>query len=146
MSPTVQRIGWILLFVFLLPAVSFSVYEINSLNENEKALEEIYTQQLDAILFSVNQYADDVVREWASTLDMQIRESDASEVIEKASSFRFEHPAIRQVFLIPEDTSNIQALTAVTLRTTQLSAVLDSSATVKATVLNKLQTYLKAGY
>lgn len=146
MSPTVQRIGWILLFVFLLPAVTFSVYEINSLNENEKALEEIYTQQLDAILFSVNQYADDVVREWASSLDLQMRDSDASTVIENVSSFRFEHPSIRQVFLIPEDTSQIQAITADTIRTTQLSAVLDSSSTVKSTVLNKLQTYLNAGY
>ncbi|MEM6764060.1 MAG: ATP-binding protein [Bacteroidota bacterium] len=146
MSPTVQRIGWILLFVFLLPAVSFSVYEINSLNENEKALEEIYRQQLDAILFSVNQYADDVVREWAQNLDMQIKEAQEPEVLAQSMNFRNEHPAIQRIFLIPEDSTQVIALSADSTNTYTLGAVLDSSTYMKQRVLDKLQTYLTAGY
>jgi two-component system phosphate regulon sensor histidine kinase PhoR len=59
-----RRIGLLLALVFLLPALFFSVYEISSLNKDEKMIQDIYEKQLEAILFSVNQYCDDVVNSW----------------------------------------------------------------------------------
>ncbi len=67
MKPT-NRIGLILLLVFLLPALSFSVYEISSLNKDEKMIQDIYNKQLEAILFSVNQYSDDILNSWISKI------------------------------------------------------------------------------
>jgi two-component system, OmpR family, phosphate regulon sensor histidine kinase PhoR len=61
-----RRIGLLLALVFLLPALFFSVYEISSLNKDEKMIQEIYEKQLEAILFSVNQYCDDVINTWIS--------------------------------------------------------------------------------
>jgi two-component system, OmpR family, phosphate regulon sensor histidine kinase PhoR len=69
MDKTVKKIGIILAVVILLPAAFFTVYEINSLNESEEMLETIYTSQLDAILFTVNQYTEDVVRSYAARLN-----------------------------------------------------------------------------
>jgi len=66
---SVRRIGLLLAMVFLLPALFFSVYEISSLNKDEKIIESIYEKQLEAILFSVNQYCDDVVNSWISKLE-----------------------------------------------------------------------------
>ncbi len=65
---SLRKIGSILLVVILLPALVYSVYEINSLNTSEQLLNEIYQRQLDVILFSLNQYAWDVANSWASTL------------------------------------------------------------------------------
>lgn len=65
MNPT-KRIGLILTVIFLIPALFFSVYEISSLNKDEKMIEEIYQQQLETILFSVNQYSDDALNSWVS--------------------------------------------------------------------------------
>jgi two-component system phosphate regulon sensor histidine kinase PhoR len=63
-----KKLGIILLLVVSLPALFFSVYEIGSLNQNEKIIEEIYNNQLEVILTSVNQYSDDVAHSWASNL------------------------------------------------------------------------------
>jgi len=65
MNPT-KRIGLILTVIFLIPALFFSVYEISSLNKDEEMIEEIYQQQLETILFSVNQYSDDALNSWIS--------------------------------------------------------------------------------
>lgn len=72
-SPT-KRIAAILIVIFLIPALFFSVYEISSLNEDEKMLEEIYQKQLEAILFSVNQYSDDIVISWMSKIETALDE------------------------------------------------------------------------
>lgn len=64
-----RRIGLLLALVFLLPALFFSVYEISSLSKDEKMIQEIYTKQLEAILFSVNQYSDDILNSWISKIE-----------------------------------------------------------------------------
>src|SRR6266852_3188081 len=70
-----QRIGLLLALVFLLPALFFSVYEISSLNKDEKIFQAIYQKQLEAILFSVNQYSDDVLNNWISHIEGGLSES-----------------------------------------------------------------------
>src|SRR5258708_36934107 len=69
---SIRRIGLLLAMVFLLPALFFSVYEISSLNKDEKLIEAIYEKQLEAILFSVNQYCDDVVNSWIPKIETGI--------------------------------------------------------------------------
>ena len=69
-----RRIGILLALVFLLPALFFSVYEISSFNKDEKMIQEIYNKQLEAILFSVNQYSDDLVNTWISRTETGMEE------------------------------------------------------------------------
>jgi two-component system phosphate regulon sensor histidine kinase PhoR len=64
-----RKIGIILLLVVFLPALFFSVYEIGSLNQNEAIIEEIYNNQLEVILSSVNQYSEDVASSWAINMN-----------------------------------------------------------------------------
>ncbi len=71
MNPT-QRIALILTAVFLIPALFFSVYEISSLTKDEKMIGEIYENQLESILFSVNQYSDDVISDWISKTQVSL--------------------------------------------------------------------------
>ncbi|MEL6611338.1 MAG: HAMP domain-containing sensor histidine kinase [Bacteroidota bacterium] len=63
-----HRIGLILLALVLVPTLGYVAYEANALSANEELLESIYTQQLDALLFSVNQYAFDNTDGWARDL------------------------------------------------------------------------------
>ena len=65
MNKTIKKIGIILVIIILLPAIVFSVYELTTLNQSEKVLKNIYNNQLEAILFSVNQYSEDVASSWA---------------------------------------------------------------------------------
>lgn len=80
-----QRIALILAFVFLLPALFFSVYEISSLNKDEEMIQNIYTKQLEAILFSVNQYSDDVLNSWTTKIQGSLEETDTKRLDELLS-------------------------------------------------------------
>jgi two-component system phosphate regulon sensor histidine kinase PhoR len=74
MNSPIKKIALILVLIILLPVLFFSLYEINTLNESEKVIEEAYKNQLDAILFSVNQFSDDVVSAWRSKLNSTLQE------------------------------------------------------------------------
>lgn len=64
-----QRIALLLVLVFFLPVLFFSMYELSSLDEDEKMIQQIYDKQLEAILFSVNQYSDDVISNWVAKVE-----------------------------------------------------------------------------
>ena len=61
MNKTVKRIVIVLIILILLPAAFLTINEVISLDQNEAVIERIYANQLDAILYSVNQYSEDVV-------------------------------------------------------------------------------------
>lgn len=63
-----KKIGLILLIIIILPIAFLLVNELGKLNENEQVLEQIYNNQLQAILFSVNQYSEDIVRTTANNI------------------------------------------------------------------------------
>ncbi len=69
MNKTVKKIVVILIVLILLPAAFLTINEMVSLNQNEEVIGKIYSNQLDAILYSVNQYSEDVVSNWASRID-----------------------------------------------------------------------------
>ncbi len=76
MKSPLRKITFIFLLIILLPVIIISLYEIGSLNENEEMVKEIYRNQLDAILYSINQYSDDIVQSWANDIE-QIEVKDS---------------------------------------------------------------------
>ncbi len=83
----------IFLAVFLLPIFIFTVYQISTLNENESVLTEIYDKQLEAILFSVNQYSQDLVDDWAQELSEA--QADSSFTAERVKEFLMENESVQ---------------------------------------------------
>ena len=68
MRNSIRKISLILVIIVILPSLFFSIYEISNLNENEKMVEEIYNNQLEAILFSVNQYNQNIFDNWVNEI------------------------------------------------------------------------------
>ncbi len=64
MQKPVKKIGFIILLIIIVPALFISIYQYSSLNRDEILIEQIYKEQLSGVLFSVNQYSEDVVRSW----------------------------------------------------------------------------------
>jgi len=58
----------ILALSIMLPILVFTGIELSTLNEDEEMLEEIYLQQIDAVIFSLNQYAEDYVRSFGNDI------------------------------------------------------------------------------
>ena len=57
-SATNRLIGTVI-GTILLPLIIYSVYEITSVKEDEEMIEKVYHDQLDAIIFSINQFSND---------------------------------------------------------------------------------------
>ncbi|MFT6138671.1 MAG: two-component system phosphate regulon sensor histidine kinase PhoR [Roseivirga sp.] len=51
----------VLYLVLVLPIAAYAVFALSSLTDDERELEIIYERQLEAVLFSINQYTQDVV-------------------------------------------------------------------------------------
>jgi two-component system phosphate regulon sensor histidine kinase PhoR len=83
MNNRLRRIGVILIVVIVVPALLFISFELTSLNSNEKVIEKIYESQLDAILFSVNQFSQDIMESWAGKIEEGIASASADENIKK---------------------------------------------------------------
>lgn len=63
-----------MILLVLLPAIFYSAYEISSLTQSETMFDQIYRQQLDALLFSLNQYSWDIANGWASDVSRMVKE------------------------------------------------------------------------
>lgn len=62
--------------MMLLPALFFSSIEISTLGEYEQMITGVYEQQLETILFSVNQYAWDFVNSWIARIQNSLSLGD----------------------------------------------------------------------
>lgn len=58
----------IILSVIIIPFLIYAYLQVRSLNEDEKMADSIYVKQMETVLFSLNQYADDRMSEWISRL------------------------------------------------------------------------------
>nr|WP_321409623.1 HAMP domain-containing sensor histidine kinase [uncultured Carboxylicivirga sp.] len=57
------------LILLIIPTSLFTVLELSSMNDQEELIEGIYKNQLEAVLFSTNQFADDNVNAWINDLE-----------------------------------------------------------------------------
>ena len=69
MIRTIIKISIVLLIIVTLPIGFFLVKEYSKLSNNEKMVERVFSTQLESILFSVNQYSENVLRQWSQSLD-----------------------------------------------------------------------------
>lgn len=103
-----QRIGLLLTLVFLLPALFYSVYELSSLDQDEEMIQEIYDKQLESIIFSANQYSDDVIGNWVSKIESGLDKSSLDSISSDISNLLSLNSALVGVFLM--DTINSQTV------------------------------------
>lgn len=98
MRNSTRRITVILILILVLPAVFYSVFEITSLSEEEEMIGDIYEKQLDAILFSLNQYSEDVVGNWTGQVNGFVKQED-SIMAEKFNGLLTQFTPISFIFL-----------------------------------------------
>ena len=98
---TIRGVVLILLLLVLLPLLVFSVYEMSGLSGSESFVTDIYRRLLDIVLFSINQFAWDVVNTWASGVESGWRPSGAGGAFPPAFAGEFlgKNPAIDALFL-----------------------------------------------
>ncbi len=81
MSTAVRKIVVILTGIILIPIIVFTALEIHQVKENEKMMQEIYLRQLEAVLFSINQYSNDVFTGFANKLEVYNPKRTSTEML-----------------------------------------------------------------
>lgn len=61
-----------MLLLIVMPSLLITVFQMNSIDQQEQAFEEIYQRQLTSVIFSINMYADDVVNRWVAEVSDQV--------------------------------------------------------------------------
>lgn len=69
MTKPIKKIILFLILIIALPILFFLFKETSNLNETEEMIETIYKKQLNAVLFSVNQYSEDLTRNWVNKIE-----------------------------------------------------------------------------
>jgi two-component system, OmpR family, phosphate regulon sensor histidine kinase PhoR len=144
------KIALILFLIILLPALFFSTYELSSLNENEKVIQSIYTNQLDAILFSVNQYTKDILDSWAAKLNLILveRETNNEEFGKKMNEFLDLNSSVNYILFADSSSNNVMEI--FTSRKKELPAINIKDATKfykeNKHLAKRLYAYKKEGY
>lgn len=67
MDKNVRRV-LLLVFLIVIPFLIYAFLQVKSLEQDEKRANSIYEKQMDAVLFSLNQYADDITTQWIRQL------------------------------------------------------------------------------
>ena len=156
MNKTVKRIVVILIILILLPAAFLTINEMISLNQNEEVIGRIYSNQLDAILYSVNQYSEDVVSSWASRIDLfldeipKLKASESSAVID---SFYSQMPSLFVVFVadsIHDEQIELPGWSEkddfISVDFKQLNSRIINLIVKNESLIKRLYTYKQAGY
>jgi len=156
MNKTVKKIIIILIVLILLPAAFLTINEIISLDQNEEVIGKIYSNQLDAILYSVNQYSEDVVSSWASRIDLFLDDKhilNAKEYAAIVDSFYDQMPSLYAVFVA--DSINDESIelpgwnnseTKMTIDSIKFNSEVKNLLFKNQGIVKRLLTYNLAGY
>ncbi len=144
MNRTLKSTILILFVIIFLPTIIFSIYEIGSLRSNEKVIENIYNNQLDAILYSVNQYSEDVISSWANRLEL-ILSSKKNNKTEALLDFIHTTSSVSKVMQFNSDNQIVLSVPPI-LSSSSFGKSMQALLIKNDSVLKNLNTYLQGGY
>jgi two-component system phosphate regulon sensor histidine kinase PhoR len=149
MRSPLKRITLVFVLIALLP-VSFILYELNTLNKNEEIVREIYQNQLDAILYSVNQYSDDIIGSWANRVTIEMLKNAGALPPDSASGSRIssvlsQFPAVEH-FYFSDLKGQSSLYGAGGGNDQQKQLILDKAVTDNSDRISKLITYYRGGF
>ena len=144
MSSSLRKVSLLIMAILVLPVLIFSVFEIGSLRQNEKVIQDIYKNQLDAILFSINQHSDDIVSNLASRIENSSNnyKSDSGAALNKLISEMPSLISLLQFNLKMEYLSSAPYSYRDSAILKEMTTVLGSN----SKIINQLQTNILGGY
>ncbi|MCF8261664.1 MAG: HAMP domain-containing histidine kinase [Melioribacteraceae bacterium] len=100
MQKSLKKIVFILVLAVILPSGIFIFYQFLSLDQNERIIRDIYSKQLDAILYSINQYSEDVASSWATDIEIIFNKNNSIKAsVEELNKFSADFSSIESLQL-----------------------------------------------
>ena len=148
MRNPLKKITLFFILIAILP-VALVIYELDLLNKNEAIIRGTYENQLDAILYSVNQYSDDIISSWANRIRLEVRESsdDSLSDTERLKAILNQTDVVRYVYLSDlNSNSTLYALHEEENSKLEIKSVMDRLVLAERERIEKLIEYEEAGF
>ncbi|MCB0743423.1 MAG: hypothetical protein KDC67_05930, partial [Ignavibacteriae bacterium] len=146
MQKTIRKISLIILLILVLPISAFFIYQFASLNESEKEINKIYIQQLETIIYSINQYSEDIVSSWMNKINTTISLNEKLNIndLQKLLS---DNNSINSIFIsdINFNSSSFFSYSSSNENKIKQDSIVNFLNT-KKNLVAKLQSYLDANY
>jgi two-component system, OmpR family, phosphate regulon sensor histidine kinase PhoR len=94
-----RKILLILVIIVLMPALFYSSLELSSLDEDEEMIFRIYEQQLDVVLFSINQYIWDYINSWKNEIEAKLSTKAADQEVVEFSQILGKNLSLKYVMV-----------------------------------------------
>ena len=144
MNKNVKNIFIGLAILVLLPIIILISFQVTSINENEKLIQEAYYEQLDAILFSLNQYAQDVVKDWQTNISTPMHQSNNSQSKNIYNNILNKNRPIKCIFILSEDQQ--ETFCSEDKQILKFQKYVENIKSRNDQLINSLQKYEKQGY
>lgn len=129
-----------ILSILIIPVVIYGMFELNSLNSDERELEKIYVRQLESVLFSINQSVQDKVSEITTGLEANVNSMSSDVLLEDLGSYNF----FKGIYLKGLETPYESFLTE-DIEVDALAASADSIFEANSSVISRLRRYKETG-
>ncbi len=134
---------WIIVGLLLvIPTSLFTAIELLKINDQEEVIESIYTDQLESVLYSINQYADDITNNWINNIYKELNPSEYQSTFEKPLN---DFPQLIRFIIHPIDSGSLH-LDEFHIANDTLQAEIKARLNNHAKEIEQLQRYIKSGY
>lgn len=146
MSKPIKKIILFLSLFILIPILFLVERGLFTFGEEERMLNDIYEGQLESILFSVNQYSEDLVRSWMIKVEseLEIAKNDYTLFSKRINYLFKESRSIKGMFFLDVSTEELVAID--TLLHRESRAVAESFVFQNQKIIDRLIEYKKANY
>lgn len=142
MQKSIKKIAFLIFIILILPITIFFIYQFASLNKSEEELNKIYVQQLETIIFSINQYSEDIISSWTNEINPSLGKKNSVEIdklIEEDQSISF-------IFIADLNLSSFDFINPLSNNFRKSEEAIKSIVRKKSQVVQKLLGYLNIGY
>ena len=146
MKKPIANIGILLLLIIVLPPLFFTSYEIGNYYRNEQMIDSIYTSQLESVIFSINQYSDDIVSGWANQIEANILNSQPGDT-NSLDGFIQNNISVELIFLTDTTTlKSIHSKGSIDLSGESIADSVEHMLSTQQSAIRRLIQYKDAGY
>ncbi len=128
--------------LLVIPTSLFTAIELLTLNDQEEVIETIYTKQLESVLYSINQYTDDITNNWINQFYKEFHASDHQTTYEVPMN---ELAHVHSFILHPIDSTSLRFNNFI-IKNDSLQQEIKTQLKTKQSDIQQLQRYIKSGY
>jgi two-component system phosphate regulon sensor histidine kinase PhoR len=144
MSSSLRKVSLLIMAIIVLPVLIFSVFEIGNYRQNEKVIQNIYKNQLEAILFSINQYSDDIISNLVSRIE-NVENNATSGTEINLSKLTDEVMSMKSIIQLDKNLEIISTVPSF-YRDSSFIPEMVSDLRNNSKTIKQLQTYMQGGY